>query len=244
MSDRVNTLETRFTSLIQRHLSNEVLALYLRGSAARDDWVPGLSDVDFYMIVRDGIFENLSSKESFYGELNLILEEIGRRWSKENPSLRVVPLSRLSTNPIGSYLTGIDARLLLGSDVLWQVPKPSSLDISRFGSAEFNRFYSFWTREFDPDRVSDTLLEAAHQQQVVLKLAQTALLSRGVSALRKQEVADAFMREFQSFNLAHVVDQAQRFRLLWPKPRNEDLRSFVNEAKLFPQALKRHLSAT
>jgi len=139
-SNRLNPLVTRFTTLTQRHLSDEVVALYLRGSAARDDWVPGLSDVDFFIVVRDGTLENASSRRLFHSNLNPIVEDVNRRWPGETPSLRVVPLSHVSTNPIGSFLTGINAQLLLGSDVLAQVSRPSPLDLSRFGDVEFGRF--------------------------------------------------------------------------------------------------------
>jgi len=242
-SHHLNPLVTRLTTLIQRHLSDEVIALYLRGSGARDDWVPGLSDIDFFMVVRDGILEDIPSRELFERTLNPIVSDTDQRWPRETPSLRVVPLSHLSTNPVGSFLTGIDAQLLLGSDVLGQVPKPSLSDFSRFGVMEFDRFSSYWARGADEGRVSRNLSEeAAYQQYVVLKLAQTALLSRRILEVRKQEIADAFMKEFPDFSLAHIVDQAQHLRLTWPKPGEEEVRSFVREATLFPRALRKYLS--
>ena len=240
---RLNPLLTRFTTLVQRHLSHEVVALYLRGSAARGDSVPGLSDIDFFVVVRDGVLGNVLSRESFYSSLNPIVEDVSRRWPREAPSFRVVPLSHLSTNPVGSFLTGIDAQLLLGSDVLGRIPLPSPSNLSRFGSAEFDRFSSYWARRADEGRILGNLSEeAAYQQYVVLKLAQTALLSKGILKVRKQEVADAFTKEFPDFDLAYIVDQAQRLRLSWATPRREEMRSFTREATLFPQALRKHLS--
>ena len=241
--DHLNPLVTRFTTLAQRHLSPQVVALYLRGSAARGDSVPGLSDIDFFIVVRDGVLGNVFSRELFHSKLNPIVEDMSRRWSREVPSFRVVPLSHLSTNPVGSFLTGIDARLLLGSDILGQITPPSPSDLSRFGCVEFDRFSSYWAGRADEGRVLANLSEeAVYQQYVVLKLAQTALLSQGILKVRKQEVADAFSKEFPDFSLAYIVDQAQRQRLTWPTPKKEEKGSFVHEATLFPQALREHLS--
>lgn len=240
----LDPLVMRFTTLAQRHLSHEVVALYLRGSASRGDSVPGLSDIDFFIVVRDGVLGNVFSRELFHSRLNPIVEDTRRRWPREASSFRVVPLSHLFTNPVGSFLTGIDARLLLGSNVLGRIPLPSPSDLSRFGCAEFDRFSSYWARRADEGRILGELSEeAAYQQYVVLKLAQTALLSKGILKVRKQEVADAFAKEFPDFDLTHIVDQAQRLRLTWPTPRKEEMGSFVHEATLFPHTLREHLSA-
>jgi hypothetical protein len=236
-------LVARFTTLAQRHLSEQVVALYLRGSAARDEWVPGLSDIDLYMVVRDDTLGDTFSRELFQRNLNTIVSETSRRWPRETPSIRVVPLSHLSTNPVGSFLTGVDAQLLLGSDVLGRIPKPNPSDLSRFGVEEFERFSSYWARRADKGSFSGTPFEeAAYQQYVVLKLAQTALLAKGVLEVRKEEIADAFTKQFSTFSLSSIVDQAQRLRLAWPKPSRGEMRSFVREATPFPQALRNHLS--
>lgn len=206
--------------------------------------VPGLSDTDFYMLVRDEVLGDIPSRVLFERNLNYIVEDVSQRWPKNIPSIRVVPLEQLSTNPVGSFLTGVDARLLLGPEVLGRVSPPSSSDLSRFGATEFDRFSSYWERRTDEGRVSSNLpQEAAYQQYVVLKLAQTALLTRRILKVRKQEIADSFTNEFTDFSLAHIIDQAQRMRVTWPRPFREDMRSFVSEAVLFPKALRSYLLA-
>ncbi|MCJ7632777.1 hypothetical protein MUP77_10360, partial [Candidatus Bathyarchaeota archaeon] len=181
-------------------------------------------------------------RERFYNKLIPLVEYINQRWADEKISLKIVPLSYLSTNNVGSFLTGINARLLIGTDVLGKFPQPLSWDISRFGIRELDRFLNYWTNSSFRRKSGNILDEVIYQQEVVLKLAQTALLSKGILEARKNEAANAFLKEFPNFRLAHIVDQAQHLRSMWPRTAsNMNLKNFVDEARQFPQALRDYL---
>lgn len=242
-NDSLTSLTTRFTTLTKRHLLGEVVALYLRGSAARNEQINGLSDVDFYMVVQDGLLEDDHSKNHFYEKLKLISDQIFFKWAQLNPSVRTVSLSNLFTNRTASFITGIDAQLLLGTDILGKIPLPPSKELSDFGEQETDRFLNYWVERSMEGKSNNLLDEVAYQQNVVLKLAQMALLSKGIIKIRKQDVADSFIREFPGFSLAEIVNHAKTIRLEWPNiPKEISLKDFIRDATIFPQTVKNHLS--
>ncbi|MCJ7635157.1 hypothetical protein MUP77_22540, partial [Candidatus Bathyarchaeota archaeon] len=160
------SMTTRFGTLVKKNIADDVVALYLRGSAARDDQVIGLSDVDFYMVVRDELLGNVPLRERFYNKLSPLVEYMNQRWANEKLSLRIVPLSYLRTNNVGSFLTGINARLLIGTDVLGKFPQPLSWDISRFGIRELDRFLKYWSNSSYRRKSGNILDEVVYQQEI------------------------------------------------------------------------------
>jgi predicted nucleotidyltransferase len=237
-----DNLIRRFATLAKRHILTDVEAVYLRGSAARGDWVSGLSDVDFFIVAPDMVLEDIRARELLHRKLDFMRGEIIARWPKENPSMHVVSLSSISSNTEASYLTRLDAQLLLGSDVLEEVPQPSASNLMRFGAMELDRFSDYWSKRARTGNQERRLLSrAAYEEYVVLKLAQMALLAKGVSKTRKQEISESFAVEFPDTRLAGTVEMAEQLRRAWHDPPKKPMSSFVSDAALFPTTLRRSL---
>jgi predicted nucleotidyltransferase len=237
-----DNLIRRFATLAKRHIITDVEAVYLRGSAARGDWVSGLSDVDFFIVAPDRVLEDTRARELLHRKLDFMRGEIIARWPRENPSMHVVSLSSISSNTEASYLTRLDAQLLLGSDVLEGVPRPSQSNLMRFGAVELDRFSNYWSKRARTGYREENLLAgAAYEEYVVLKLAQMALLAKGVSKTRKEEISESFAVEFPDPRLAGIVDTAEQLRRAWYDPPKKPMSSFVRDAALFPKALRRRV---
>ena len=234
-----------FARAASKSLPDQLAAAYLRGSAARGDNIRGVSDVDFYIVLHNNSSIDPSSKQILSQSLRSLIQEANRRWASEKPSFRVVPMSYFEQNKVGSYLTSLDSRILLGSDVLAGVARPTTSELSQFGLEEFKRFSDFWRQlegnEADFRSLSDI---AACKQYVVLKLAQTALFSRGVAALRKQEISNAFGKEFAGLNLGDVVEKAQELRENGSeRSLDSELRYFIDETDEFHRVLRQNLTS-
>lgn len=236
----LDELTNWFARAANKSLSDQLVAAYLRGSAARGDNIHGISDVDFYVIVRDSAFLDASSKQIMSQSLDTLVQEANVRWAVEKPSFRIVPLSYLKANKVGRYLTSLEAEILLGSDILTRAARPSSTELSQFGREEFKRLSDFWTQRESNVTSFESLSEmAAYKQYVVLKLAQTALFSRGIVALRKQEVPEVFRKEFPTLDSADVVEKAQRLRETGlGRSLDSELRRFIDEADKFHGILR------
>lgn len=243
--DCVTSLTARLTALTKRYLTGDVAALYLRGSVARNEQITGLSDIDFFIVTRKGLLENYYSKTHFDKKLKPISDEIHSNWAQLNPSIRIISLSNLYKNNTASFLTGIDASLLFGTDVLRKISIPSISELSKFGIEELDRFLNYWINETMGRKIRNISEEISFHQNVVLKLAQMALLSKRILEIRKQKVANAFFREFSDFKLAYIVNQAQNLRLTWPDhPKEINLNNFIHNATIFPLTLQKYLSET
>jgi hypothetical protein len=237
-----DSLIRRFATLANRHIVADVEAVYLRGSAARGDWVSGLSDVDFYIVAPDGVLGDIHSRERLHRKLEFMREEIITRWPREHPSIHVVSLSSISSNTEASYLTRLDAQLLLGSDVLAEIPRPSQSNLMRFGVTELDRFSDYWSKRARSGNKEENLLGgAAYEEYVVLKLAQMALLAKGVSKTRKDEITESFSAQFPDTRLARTVEMAEQLRRAWHDPPKKPMSSFVSDAALFPKAMRREV---
>jgi hypothetical protein len=216
-------------------LGGDVLALYLRGSAARGEWVPGLSDVDFYMVVKNEVFYDNAARTALRRRVESILEAHKPSWAVS--SCKVVPESSIKNNPVGALLTGMDARLILGQDLLREAQKPTIEDLRSFGVNYALSLCNHWKL------APKTSLElAAWAQHMVLKLAQAALLTRGVVKLRKIEVVDDFLKYYGKYPLASVVEWAWETRSLWSRSINRPKVIALPQAFYsFPSILREYL---
>jgi len=233
---RIKPLVLSAADQIRRHLGKDISALYLRGSAARDDWVFGLSDVDLYLIVRD---DPLAKRGVSKSEIDAILQSVSL---EPQISCRVVRESYLRQNHVGSYLTGLDARLLLGDAVLEGLQAPTLDELRDFGLRYLEYLDRYWKRSKE-NRRSSLLEEVRRLDYMVLKSAQTVLTAHGIVALRKDEVAHLFQKKFGDLPLANVVGKARDIRSSWPEPASHphELSLFVREADSFLSSMESYL---
>ena len=229
---RVEPVVLRAVDRLRKHLGRDVSALYLRGSAARGEWIPGLSDVDFYLVIKD----DLPGKQAVIGsEVGQVLQ-LGSL--EPQISCKVVTESDVRQNRIGSYLTGLDARLLLGDAVLEGLQAPTLSELRTYGQHYSEYIGRYWKAIRD---YRDTFAEEVRRlDYLVLKSAQSMLMAHGVVALEKAEVAELFLKEFRDLPLAYVVGKAGEFRFSWPEPIEHlrELSVFREEAASFLSELE------
>jgi hypothetical protein len=233
----VQPVVLRAVEHIRRHLGRDLSALYLRGSATRDDWIPGLSDVDFYVVVKDDLPRTRGSIKS---ELDQVMR-LG--FPEPQISCRVVTESEMRQNRIGSYLTGLDAKLLLGNALLEGQQTPTLGELRTFGQRYSEYLSRYWIGIRDQRNTFEE--EVRRLDYLVLKSAQSILMAHGVVALRKDEVTELFLKEFGDLPLAYVVDKARDVRSSWPKPmeRPQELSLFCREATSFLSGSENYLKA-
>ena len=238
MEQRVKPLVLNAADRIRRHLGKDISALYLRGSAARDDWVFGLSDVDLYLVVRDN---SLTARNAEKSKLETILQSVSL---EPKVSCRVVTESDLGQNRVGSYLTRLDSRLLIGDAVLEGLQAPT-LDELRIFGRQYSEYLDRYWKGIKDRKCSSFEEEVRRVDYMVLKSAQSILMARGIVALQKDEVANMFRREFGDLPLAHVVGKARDIRSSWPEPMGHphELSLFCREAGSFLSSTERYLKS-
>ncbi len=235
MDHRIRPLVVNATDHIRRYFGQDTSALYLRGSAARDDWVPGLSDLDLYVVVKD----NLLATQNIKSELETILQSVS---PEPRVSCRVVTESDLARNRVGSYLTSLDSQLLFGGAVLEGLQAPTLDELRVFGG-QYSEYLGRYWQEIRNREYSNLEEKVRRVCYMVLKSAQSILITHGIVVLQKDGIANTFRREFRDLPLVHVVTMARDIRSSWPKPleHKRQLSLFCGEADSFLSSTERYL---
>ncbi len=238
LEQRVKPLVLNAADRIRRHWGKDISALYLRGSAARDDWVFGLSDVDLYLVVKDN---SLATQDVNNPKLETILQSVP---IEPKVSCKVVTESDLRQNRVGSYLTRLDSRLVFGDAVLEGLQAPTLDELRLFGRRYSEYLDRYW-KGIKDQKCSSLEEEVRRVDYMILKSAQSVLMTRGIVALQKDEVANMFQREFGDLPLAHVVGKARDIRSSWPEPMGHphELSLFCREADSFLSSTERYLKS-
>jgi len=225
---------------MQKSLGEDLVALYLRGSYSRGDWAPGLSDLDFYLVLRRN-----HAKSEVEEKLDIILKEFREANPEFEFSLRHDVESDAISSGCDGFITGKDSKLLLGRDVLGNMPPPSSDELKDYGKRMVIRLCDDWMEAEEIRKVPQSLEDAANgAQYMVLKIAQNALFAKGLLIFAKKDIVNVFKREYCDFHLANLVSEAYDMRLKWEIVRHdrEGLENFVEKVLTFPQAFKRYMA--
>ncbi|MEM2094481.1 MAG: nucleotidyltransferase domain-containing protein [Candidatus Bathyarchaeia archaeon] len=221
--------------LVDGYLGSGLTALYLRGSAARDDWVPAFSDIDLYVVVKDELsYQRLALESELRQAMQLA-------FPKQQVSCRVVTEMNVYSDRVGSYLTGLGSKLISGKSILEEQKAPTSIELQVFGQRYLRNLNQFWRKlRFQRNTLEDDTRRLA---QLVLKSAQSILLANGNLVLKKEKAAELFVKRFANCPLAYVVEKANEIRLSWPQPTKhpEELSTFCIDAVSFLSGLESYL---
>ncbi len=212
--------------------------MYLRGSAAREDWIPGLSDVDFYIVVKDDLQH---ARTTIRLEFDRAMQSL---FLEPQVSCRVVTESEVRTNHVASCLSGLEAKLLSGDSILEAQQKPDSSELQAYGRYYLSYLNQYWAKVRSQMNTFEG--DVRRLDYLVLKSAQSILMANGAVALRKDEAAKLFLHRFGDHPFAHVVEEAREIRSSWPEPAKhpQKLALFRKDATFFLSGLGNYLKAS
>jgi predicted nucleotidyltransferase len=236
----VESIVNEFKQLCKKSLGEDLVALYLLGSYYRGDGAPGLSDLDFYAVLSES-----RDKSEVEEKLDIMLKELRGVYPKFDFSLRLDAESDAIASGCDGFITSRDSKLLLGADILNNIPTPSSEELKDYGKRMVIRLCDDWMEAEKIRRVPQSLEDAANgAQYMVLKIAQNALFARGLLIFAKKDIVDEFVRGYGDFYLGNFALEAYDVRLKWEVVRHdgERLESFVEKALAFSQAFKDYMA--
>jgi hypothetical protein len=202
--------------LVSELLAEEVVALYLRGSLARGDWVPELSDIDFYFVIKDHIFEDKHLQSHFMKNLQTIIEEIRGFIPAIEVSCRCESESKILSSKVGSFITSQDSQFLYGHNILQKIPTPTLKEIKEYGKRMVIDLCNHWIKTEEQREKPQKLEDAVNgAQYMILKLAQNGLFVKGILKFKKEEIVNTFLSEYPEFQLKNLVEEAYRIRQKW-----------------------------
>lgn len=233
-----------FEEFCEEAIRGDFVALYLRGSYPRGDWVFGLSDLDFYIIVKDRVLRKSSLKANFDRRISRFLRGV----RVANPEFRI-SLSydgemRVLDEKCKSYITSRDSKLLFGEDILGGVPEPDIDEIKSYGKKMAIYLCDYWMSSEELRKRPQTREDAVRiAQYMTLKTAQNALFAREILKFRKSEIAKEFREEYYDFQLKNLVEEAYFIRSKWSLVRGDikRLEKFLERIDNFPFLFKRYL---
>lgn len=233
-----------FKGFCDDSIGNGFKALYLRGSYPRGDWIFGLSDLDFYVIVNDQMLHKATLKTKLDRELSDFLNTIRRT----NPDLRISfnydGKLKVLQEKCKSYITSQDSKLLFGVDVLNEVPEPKIIEIESYGKKMTVYLCDYWIQSSKNLKNQQTREDAVRTAQyMILKIAQNALFAKGILKFKKSKIVKEFEAEYHDFQLKNLVQEAYRIRSKWAlmQKDRQKIDAFLERATYFPLCFKRYL---
>ena len=135
-----------------------------------------------------------------------------------------------------SYLLSLDSQLLAGIDILANAKKPSKEEIQAYGKRMLDTQIGDWTAHLE--KMESTVEEVPGNIYMVLKLAQSALLARGIIRLGAREVCAEFSRQFEE-EIAAIVSEACELKIEWNAVKADTgrLEAFAQRMMRFPGLL-------
>jgi predicted nucleotidyltransferase len=234
-----------FVRVIDSKYDEVVKAVYVGGSVARGDFVPGRSDIDFYIVLRAG------NKEELQKKLN---EEVKKLEAKYFRDLRY-----LHDEVIGATVTTLEeiregcsflgtgfeyqnfirtGKLLWGEDIKCLIPRPTLKEQKESAQnflRDLHRLTLKWEKSFRwlklvplklvPKRNKEKWVRQAFS--LIFRSAAVMLYGDGIYVSGKEEVTAAFKRTYPSQReLCNTISQAL---ILWKNWKTRPLSD--NEAR-------------
>jgi len=210
-----------------------IQGIYLSGSLARGDWAPGYSDIDLI-----AVGENVEGDEVC--ELRELVQKVVGDVEVSVSAKNVVDLGK---GKVEAFILALDSVLLAGEDLLGKPETPDQSCIKEYGKRVLKRQVEDWIRHTEEKRTPGVGEDASGSVYMVLKLAQSALLSKGLVCLGAGEILARFAEEFGREELFSYVREACELRSRWETARadKERIEGFSNRAVRFAHLLSRRL---
>jgi len=238
VSELVNDITAKYAAKIK--------AIYVGGSVARDDFVPGRSDIDVYVVLRNG------DKDEFQKSFKAEARRIEAKYFKdlklvygEVIGVAVTTLEEILNGKsfLGAgfeYRNFVDSgKLLFGEDVKRLIPKPTLYEERETARNALNQIYELVQKyeKMSVELVSEIERERLTRQafSLIFRTASIWLCGNGVYVSGKRGVAEAFRDKCsEERELCEIISEALR---LWEKWTVAELSGEETEW-LFGNALK------
>ncbi len=198
----------------EKHFSEHIETVYLSGSVARGDFVPGRSDIDLY-IVLDERDENIEN--SFRQQMNEVVDEYLQELKKYDPdgvstaftSLEEIENEETFLGAGAEYQNFIEsAELLYGEDLKDEIPEPTKDEVNK--SIE---------HYFDMMEVKYEQMRPQHTRKLFSSIFRTLsmlLTERGIHVSSKEKIVEKFEQAFEGRKeLKEDLEEAYRLWELW-----------------------------
>ncbi|RLF05467.1 MAG: hypothetical protein DRK00_04350 [Thermoprotei archaeon] len=192
--------------VIAEEFGDAVVAVYVAGSFARGDFLPGRSDVDVYVVLsRDGeVSEGIRRRA----------KEIERRYLSEvmdyNPEPLGVTMTTLEEVKSGRSWLGMgweyhifqrEGRLLYGRDIRGLIPRPSREEEVEMAKAFLRKL----NKRYEVNRLF----------HLVFRSASIFLSTRGVYVASKRRVVEEFKRLYPGERASRLLERALELWNTW-----------------------------
>jgi predicted nucleotidyltransferase len=206
-----------------------ISSLYLSGSLVRGDYVSGFSDLDL-IVVGERIVDT---------EVKTLKKQLSKTLQGIEVSISTYSVLGIERERVESYLLSMDSVLVAGADILAATQTPSKEEIIAYGTRMLDRQIDDWIK-YSEERTPSLVDEAPGNIYMVLKLAQTALLAKGIVCLGAREILSEFSEQFEGQQLVSYVREAYELKTSWKMARTdiERLESFAGKATGFAYLLR------
>lgn len=231
IEDYLNAMN-RFVDVVAKKYGEGVKAVYVGGSVARGDFVPGRSDIDFYIVSKGDNKEELQkSLEGEARKLEIRYFRDLRHLHGEVVGVTVTTLTEIQKGT--SFLgTGFEyqnfiktGKLLWGDDVKAFIPKPTLKeqreDARNFLKGVYQSVQT-WEKTFKwfkwiplkliPKRNKERWTRQAFS--LIFRSASVMLCGDQVYVSGKEEIATAFKKKYPKEELCNIISQAL---MLWKR---------------------------
>lgn len=236
--DYLNTLD-EFVNVVVRKYSEEVKTVYVGGSVARGDFVPGRSDIDFYIVSKD------DNKEELQKKLEKEVRRLETKYFKDLKHLHDevigVTVTTLTEVQKGTSFLGAGlehqnfiktGKLLWGEDIKALIPKPTLKEQKEDAFKFLGSLYQLvqtWERmfkwfkwvpmKFIPKRKKEKWTRQAFS--LIFRSAAVMLCGNGVYVSGKEEITTAFEKRYsEEKELCDIISQAL---MLWERWKTRSL---------------------
>ncbi|MFQ6074820.1 MAG: nucleotidyltransferase domain-containing protein [Candidatus Bathyarchaeia archaeon] len=186
-----NAFVETFVEICKRRLGASILSLGLLGSVGRGDVIPGYSDVDIFIVPRDGLYNSAGRIDRhFASELDRITQRVRCMY----PRIPFTGVFRFRKDTFLRQVKGWreSARTLYGVNLADRLPAPQAELLRGLAVREISRSIAVLRRApFQPPSPGNPY----PQREVIrsiFNMAREALMLRGIRAYRKETM----MREF------------------------------------------------
>lgn len=227
-----------FSKRCKEEIGESILSLYLRGGIVRGDFVPGYSDVDFYLVFKKEAFQNESILKKIKRQVKELCLNLGKSYNME-VSCYMASENEAKKACMETYLASLECNLLFGDDVLKNAP-PYPLEKVK---TEAWNVLAAWFKSVFAHPAKEPH-EAQGATYMVLKMAQEALFLKGIIEFDKRKIVNRFMKEYSDFPQKETVEYAYYIRSNWQKIKDDkqELMTAVKRSVAFYHALQEYLT--
>lgn len=206
-----------------------ISSLYLSGSLVRGDYVSGFSDLDL-IAVGEKIVDT---------EVKKLKKQVSKTLQGIEVSISTYTVGGIEREKLESYLLSLDSVLVAGADILATTQTPSREEIIAYGTRMLDKQIDDWIK-YSEERTPSLADEAPGNIYMVLKLAQTALLAKGIVCLGAKKILSEFSEQFEGQQAVSYVREAYELKTSWKMVRTdtERLESFASKATGFAHLLR------